>query len=75
MKCPNCNEEMRTVEIEYNYPPEVYVLDEKTQRYVLQVSSEELDDDDETFSLHCGECGCELEEHILDTFTNLIESW
>lgn len=76
MKCPNCEQEMRTVEVEYDTSPEVYVLDEETGRYVYNIP-EPLDepDDDEGYHLCCGECGCELEDGVLDTFANLIQTW
>ena len=70
MKCPICNEEMRTVDVEYTSSPEVYILDEETGRYSYQVQDDEPDDD--SYRLCCGECGCELEGGVLDTFTNLI---
>lgn len=73
MKCPICDEEMRTVEVEYSSSPEIYVLDEATGRYVYTIQDDEPDDD--SYSLCCGECGAELEGHILDTFTSLIQTW
>jgi len=75
MKCPNCEQEMKTVEVEYDSSPEVYVLDEETGRYVYQIYDSTDEPDDDTYRLVCGECGCELEGGVLDTFAGLIQTW
>lgn len=76
MKCPNCEEEMRTVEVEYSQPPEIYVLDESTGRYALQTQDQEGEFDmDFDAKFRCGECGCELDSLVVDTFSSLIICW
>lgn len=71
MKCPHCQKVMETVDVEYISYPEGYVLDSKTGKYRCEFQEIELDDD--SFSLYCGECGHELEGEDLELFNMLIE--
>ena len=70
MKCPECEQEMRRVEVEYTSCPEMFVLDEETGRYHIEDIDEPEDDDLGT--LFCGECGHELTEEQLETFYGLV---
>ena len=72
MKCPYCYQEMKSVDVEYTANPEEYVLNEESGKYQY-VCHDDLDIDDDDYSLYCGECGKELEGVSLLEFQELIE--
>jgi len=71
MKCPQCEEEMKRVNVVYTNADEYYALDLATKRYSFEI--EETDDPTyEDMEYQCDNCGFVLEGHILDTFLGLI---
>lgn len=71
MKCPSCDQEMKTVVVEYTFSVESYVLHEESGQYQYHLN-EDTEPDDDDYSLYCGECGKELEGLDLMEFQDLI---
>ena len=69
MKCPNCEQIMKTVEVEFLSPSEVFALDEDTGKYEYE---DDIEDDGGDYILVCGECGCELPDEVASEFQEML---